>query len=151
MPYSLVYVLLEVRAGHGTERQLHHRSLGESQYEGVFARAVYDARKVPAPIQRLTDPDLRLVADEAPEVLRPRQRALDAGRRDLDATVVATTETTREQNSWSTGPSSRSRSKMSNGPPENFASTSSVPSGSTPSITSASRSNVAVSLTFSER
>jgi hypothetical protein len=40
---------------------------------------------------------------------------------------------------------------VSKGPPENLASTSSVPSGSTPSTASLSLSNCAVSLTFSER
>src|SRR5215203_4499589 len=89
MPYSLVYVLLEVRAGHGTEQQLHLRSLGESQYEVLFACPLYDAREVPAPIQRFADPDLRLMTDKTPKMLRPRQRTLDARRRDLDGAVVA--------------------------------------------------------------
>src|SRR3712207_2512967 len=89
MAYSLVDVLLEVRAGHGTERQLHLSSLGESQYEGVLTSPLYDAREVPAPILGLNESDLRLVPDETPEVLGPRQRTLDARRRNLDGTVVA--------------------------------------------------------------
>jgi hypothetical protein len=40
---------------------------------------------------------------------------------------------------------------VSKGPPENLASMSSVPSGRTPSTTSLSLCNPAVSLTFSER
>src|SRR5215218_945227 len=56
-----------------------------------------------------------------------------------------TAETTREQNSWSTGPSSRSTSNVSRGPAENCASTSSLPSGSEPSTTCANLSSLAVS------
>src|SRR5829696_6843231 len=53
---------------------------------------------------------------------------------------------TREQNSWSTGASSRSTSNVSRGPAENCASTSSLPSGSEPSTTCANLSSLAVSL-----
>ena len=45
----------------------------------------------------------------------------------------------------------RSTSSVSSGPPENRASTSSLPSGSAPSTTSAILSSFAVALTYPER
>jgi hypothetical protein len=55
-----------------------------------------------------------------------------------------TLEITSEQNSWSTGPSTRSTNSVRRGPPEKRASTSSAPSGRAFSTTSASLSSLAV-------
>src|SRR5215203_2369065 len=58
--------------------------------------------------------------------------------------IGETLEITSEQNSWSTGPSSRSTNNVRSGPPEKRASTSSAPSGRAFSTTSASLSSLAV-------
>src|SRR5829696_2825185 len=88
--FILLYILLEVSPRDGAERQLHLRSpLWEFYYETCLVRSLYSPGKAAPPVHGFGQLHLRLLTDKAPEMLRLRQRAIQARRGHLDEPVEA--------------------------------------------------------------